>query len=409
MSSAETLPLEVLEAVIGLSDAEDARSLALTSKALLPSSRANIFSYVVLTASDRHMDIPRLFDLLERSPNLEPFIRHLTIINLHDIALWSSNLVGVLDRLQHLKTLSIVHAKNYFGCEWGSVNNIVQNAILKCVLSETLEAVDAQFFEYCIPFLQGCPKLKHLDLYSPREALTRHSHSSPPIVLESLRVSTINEPPFTIDRLLGTDGDPLLDLSQLKTLVCDSRADYCDIVFGRWIAQMAKFSGSSLSELYWDVNTPELKSNDLLMSLNLLPQLQTLSIICRYNPHAQDPEDGSKICCTWIGKLMQSRQPAGSLSSSVFRVPWSDNPGPLRDLITTIEGAQSATFCFDNFPSPNNVPEENDETMEILFKASRDCCGTSITIKSPTESYSPLQDLRSKRPFTRIPLDSPWF
>ncbi|KAH8829928.1 hypothetical protein DL96DRAFT_1706766 [Flagelloscypha sp. PMI_526] len=411
MSTPEALPLEVLETIIDLSSAEDARSLALTSKALLPRSRANIFSHVVVTSTDRHkkQDIPRLFNLLKHSPDLEAFILHLSIINLHDItAAWSTKLVGILDRLQHMKTLSIVHAQTYFGCRWERVPLPVQSAVLKCVLSEGLKAVDAQFFGTCLTFLQACPKIKHLDLYSPVEAFTRSSRSSPRLVLESLRISSIQEPPIAIGRLLGADGDPLLDLSQLKVLACDSRTDQCSIIFGKWIAQIAESAGSSLRELYWDVSTPESKLTDLHVTLDQFPQLRVLSIVC--HGHTIDPDafNMANTCCSWIQKLMDSRNTLSPLVSSTFRVPWSDDPEPLENLITTIEGTQSAVFDFSNFPHPNSITEESREALEVLRKASANRLEINIVIHTQLEE-PPLQHLRVNRPFTRIPLGSPWF
>ncbi|KAH8832747.1 hypothetical protein DL96DRAFT_1704800 [Flagelloscypha sp. PMI_526] len=402
MSESHTLPLEVLETIVDLSDIEEARSFAVTCKILLPCSRSNLYSHITLTASDSCQDVPRFNELINHSPGLESFIRHLTIINLHDVDIWSSQLVEILDQLRHLKTLSIVHARSYFGCEWGMVPASVQSAIFNTLRSATLEAVDAQFFEECLSFLQQCPTLKHLDLYDPNEALTRLSISSPQTVLHFLRLSILSEPHLSLERILAKNEHPLLDLSQLRVLVLDSEAINSDVIFGKWVLQIAESSWSSLSELYWEVNFPELTSADLALSLCELPQLQIIVAVCRYNPIVNTGlEDEAQICCSWIAKCMQSRKPYSPLCSSTFTLQWWDDTKPLCRLITQLEGTQSATFSFTTQPSRVEEPA----LLALQETAAR--CEIDVKIVSPLESYSPFDHLRAKRPYTRDTLDTP--
>ncbi|KAH8797150.1 hypothetical protein DL96DRAFT_1642440 [Flagelloscypha sp. PMI_526] len=241
------LPLEVLENIVDISDLQTACSWSLTCKALVPRSQANVHSNLTLTDKDW---IP-YSHVLDQSPHLASSIHHLSILDIQLAHYYTPESIEcfekVLSKLHHLHTLSLVHWK-WSACAWSDVPQSLQHALIRCFNLETLQAVDVQLFEDALDFLKLCPKVRHLDLYHPRELLYRPSKSVPRVSLESLRLSgSLRHVPIHVNSILGTNGDPFLDLTRLQTLVIEFHTS--------WFSHIIPLASSSLTSLYLRIHS----------------------------------------------------------------------------------------------------------------------------------------------------------
>ncbi|KAH8814616.1 hypothetical protein DL96DRAFT_1684893 [Flagelloscypha sp. PMI_526] len=399
------LPFEVLEVIVDFTDILGAQNCALTCKALLSQSRANIFSHVRLLPdgeSNFH-----LHQLLKNSPHLEKFIQHIALLDLHLIDGRNVLLVvNILERLGHIRTISLVN-RNVLGCSWRDVPIDVQDALFRCFQSEALHGVDAQIFSEAHLFIEGCPKLQHFEMYEPyaTENWIRSSPAVVPVGLKSFRVSLFGvEPRISIDAVLGTiAGDPLLDFSHLEKLILDSgstpRALELTFQSGQWISRIAPFAANSLVELVWDVGSPDIQSEQLHVTLDMLPCLTTLEVRC----HSRLDSDG---CCAWATRLMLSRIHSPTLLSASFTFGWNDDPRPISSLIRAVKGAQRVTLHFQTLSSSDwsGVAQFSQETLDILRERSKARQDISFTVMPPMnlrEADSQLNYLRTHRPFVR--------
>ncbi|KAH8829885.1 hypothetical protein DL96DRAFT_1706727 [Flagelloscypha sp. PMI_526] len=357
-TSIVALPLEVIESIINISDVKEVKSFSLTSRALLPYARTLLLSNITLRLS-KNGDVSRFFLWLQEFPKLRNFVRHLSLINLQDAFHQSvkerARLVHILKMLSKcLKTLAIVHSPPYFGCEWEVVPTSIQNALLGCFASNSLEAI------------------KHLDVFKLVENLSRPSPSIPRIALESFRVAFWGYPYDDADHVLS--GDSLLDLSRLRRLVVETVIPVYDSV-GNWVAHAAPLCSSSLIELYWTVNTEDF----LAPAITSAPKLV--------------------LKCF---DLMKSRAPCPSVYSSIFILPWSSDADPLCLLIASIQGTKRATFDFDPPAFKMNKWQNNYGFIENAVDKREDLI---VNVLRPLGTHDLFLDVRYRRPFTNKALN----
>ncbi|KAH8814618.1 hypothetical protein DL96DRAFT_418625 [Flagelloscypha sp. PMI_526] len=398
------LPFEVLEVIVCFTDIPEAQNCALTCKALLSQSRANIFSYVRLEPKgDANSYFLRL---LVDSPHLEKFVQHVALLDLHTIEQDTTPIVvGIMERLRHLRTISLVN-RRVLGCSWRTVPTSMQNVLFKCFQAETLRGVDAQIFSEAHSFMERCPKLQHLEMYEPyhMENWVRSSPAVVPVVLKSFRVSLFGpQSQIGIDAIIGTNGDPIVDFSQLEKLALDSRSTHPapELLFqtGQWIAQIAHFAADSLAELVWDVGPSDIQSEQLNVTLDTFPCLMKLRVRCRFglNPDAS---------CLWATRLMLSRNFSPTLQLASFTFCWNNDPGSVCAFIRTVKGAQHITLHFQCTP-PSVHPERSkvtQETLDILRETVDARNDLFLSVMSPlklNEEDRQLNYLRTNRPFVR--------
>ncbi|KAH8829887.1 hypothetical protein DL96DRAFT_1813023 [Flagelloscypha sp. PMI_526] len=394
-------PLEILEILVENASIDTSRSLALTCKALLPCSRANIHSHYTLNPDG----FTHLHALLRTAPHLVPFIHNISLLDLHSYARLPAStisiVVQVLHQLQHLRTISLIQSSKFLGCSWVDVPGAIQEVLFQIFHLETLCGVDAQFFEVCCPVIERCPKIMHLDLYSPCETFTKSSPSVSTLTLKSLRLCMDGTEDGTgIDGILGHGGDPLFDFSKLERLTVDAHRSKYDgqSIFpsGDYVSQIAALSSSSLTELYWEVSSSDLQSLDINVSLEMLPQLRTLVIIC----NVLERPFTNEFCYAWFSSLMSTRNSRRPILSTTFSGPWSSDPPALRYLITCIEGAQNFVFCFPTSRADWKTGMGR-ETLKILRGTACKREDVLVKILEPG-TFDPTADLRSSRPFTRF-------
>ncbi|KAH8829772.1 hypothetical protein DL96DRAFT_1590346 [Flagelloscypha sp. PMI_526] len=410
--SLPTVPFELLEKILSFTSNRDARSCALTCHALLYSFRANIFSHVRLSNHKNYAQpdagiIPRLFDLLMRSPHIAPFIHHLSLIDLNETAHQDDcprgylvQLIGIFDQLHHLQSIYLIRSERYYGCYWKKIPQSIKAALYNLFVSETIRTVSAQLYEESPDFLEHCPRLKHLHIMGQfKESLTCTSNSVSKIVLQSLRFTPTDRTYLAgdIESILGKGKDSILDLSQLQTLALDPGfAGVFD--FGPWIAHIAIFCASSLTELFWEFHLFQIVSQEIPFPLSRFPNLQTLVLVVqgisleaiRFPP------------CEWIQKFIESRIPCVPLVSSTITLPWSDDTQPLQTLIRSgIQGTQRTTFSFTGVSEVYAGQEVFQKLFESLRSSVDQQVEADIRLIPPLEPFNPFDGLGSKGEFIR--------
>ncbi|KAH8814617.1 hypothetical protein DL96DRAFT_1624326 [Flagelloscypha sp. PMI_526] len=399
------LPFEIIEGIVYFTDIPEAQNCALTCKALLSQSRANIFSHVRIVPIGGTSS--NLRQLLVDSPHLEKFIQHVALLDLHTVEQGIIPIiVDIMERLRHLRTISLVN-RRVLGCSWAGVPISLQDVLFRCFQLETLHAVDAQIFSKARSFIERCPKLQHLEMYEPYQT-ENWVQSSPivvPVVLKSFRVILFGpQSQIGIDTILGTSGEPIVNFSHLEKLVLDSRstprAPHLLFQSGEWISQIAHFAADSLVELVWDVGSPDIQSEQLHVTLDMFPCLTTLRVRCRSRL-------GLDASCAWATRLMLSRNLSSTLLIASFTFDWNSDPRSACAFIKTVKGAQRIVLYFQRTSLPDlsessQVSEE--ETLDFLREtagARHDLSLTVMSLMDLKEGDAQLRYLRTDRPFVR--------
>ncbi|KAH8826777.1 hypothetical protein DL96DRAFT_1213115 [Flagelloscypha sp. PMI_526] len=392
MSSTTTLPHDILEVIIDFSSLDTVSQWSLTCKALLTRARMSMFSHVTLN----YNTCQRVRVLLSISPHLGKYIHHIAIRDMYSLQQESDGTTSILNQICDLRTISLL-PERYMGFEWNKIDDLVKETLYECFRRETLQGVDAQFFQHCRSFFERCPRLKHLDLYHPIEDFTRSSPQVARIELRSLRLAVYAgaEKQASLDGVLGSKGDPLFDFSHLERLVVDSCSwhhsstrIFCS---GQWIAGIAPFAFSTLQELFWEASTPDVASKTLNFHLHTVPTLTTL--VVRFNLQNQ-PIDYAD-CCRWITQLMDSRLPLEPIKSSAFSLPWNDDQAPLCNFIASVQGSRQINLHIS--PPRNYSPGILSEAKECALRRQPEF-DVRIMIATAS-SIDTFRVLRLRRPF----------